>query len=195
MTKVKVLIEGYAKQIKGGWLASSTTTLVQQNGLNLIVDPGCNRVRLVESLAKNGLMTSDINYVLLTHGHTDHALLAGMFENARALNDSEIYEGEKQVEHGGKVPGMDLEIVETPGHSGDSCSLIVKSQEGTIVVAGDVFWWKDAENKDYSFEALLDHKDVYVEEYTILRTSRKRILEIADYIIPGHGKMFKVLKK
>jgi hypothetical protein len=25
-----------------------------------------------------------------------------------------------------------------------------------------------------------------------LKESRKKILEIADYIIPGHGKMFKV---
>jgi len=29
MAKVKVLIEGYAKEIEDGWLASSTTTLIK----------------------------------------------------------------------------------------------------------------------------------------------------------------------
>lgn len=40
MNNVKVLIEGYAKEIRGGWLASSTTTLIESNGIRVIVDPG-----------------------------------------------------------------------------------------------------------------------------------------------------------
>jgi len=31
MAKVKILIEGYAKKIEGGWLASSTAALAQEN--------------------------------------------------------------------------------------------------------------------------------------------------------------------
>lgn len=32
MTKIKVLIEGYAKQTENGWLASSTTVLIKDKG-------------------------------------------------------------------------------------------------------------------------------------------------------------------
>ncbi len=37
MNKIKVLIQGYAKEIKNGWLASSTVTLIQSNDKNIIV--------------------------------------------------------------------------------------------------------------------------------------------------------------
>jgi len=40
MAKVKVLIEGYAKKTKDGWLASSTATLIKDDDKNIIVDPG-----------------------------------------------------------------------------------------------------------------------------------------------------------
>ncbi|MBU1877039.1 MBL fold metallo-hydrolase, partial [Patescibacteria group bacterium] len=83
MAKVKVLIRGYAKKIENGWLASSTVTLVQSNDKNIIVDPGCNRKKLVEELLKENLKTTDIDFVFLTHFHTDHTLLTGIFENAK----------------------------------------------------------------------------------------------------------------
>jgi glyoxylase-like metal-dependent hydrolase (beta-lactamase superfamily II) len=79
MNKVKVLTQGYAKEIDNGWLASSTVTLIQSNAKNIIVDPGCNRKKLLEKLDKNDLKPFDIDFVLLTHSHSDHSLLAGIF--------------------------------------------------------------------------------------------------------------------
>ena len=84
MAKIKVLIEGYAKEIEGGWLASSTTTLVQENRLNIIVDPGINRKLLLDKLAELNLSPQDIDYVLMTHFHPDHNYLSAIFENAKA---------------------------------------------------------------------------------------------------------------
>ena len=40
----------------------------------------------------------------------------------------------------------------------------------------------------------MNHKDPYMKNEKQLMESRNKILEIADYIIPGHGKMFKVEK-
>ena len=40
MAKTKILVKGYAKEIDGEEHASSTATLIQENGLNIIVDPG-----------------------------------------------------------------------------------------------------------------------------------------------------------
>ena len=69
MAEIKILIEGYVKEENDSEFASSTTTLIQENGLNIIVDPGMNRELLLEALEKENLSTSDINYVILTHYH------------------------------------------------------------------------------------------------------------------------------
>ena len=49
MNQVKILIQGYAKEIENGWKASSTVTLIKSGDKNIIVDPGCNRKRLLEN--------------------------------------------------------------------------------------------------------------------------------------------------
>ncbi len=196
MAKVKVLIQGYARETKRGWLANSTVVFIQSNGKNIIVDPGCNRERLLKALSDNNLKTSDIDYVFLTHGHVDHALLAGIFENATIIDELYIYEkdiinkhGGVIPEHGGIIPGTDLKVIRTPGHKEEHCSLIVKTKEGVYAVAGDVFWWLDNEKQKIK----IDKPDNDPEHMDIkkLIESRKKLLEIADYIIPGHGKMFK----
>jgi glyoxylase-like metal-dependent hydrolase (beta-lactamase superfamily II) len=195
MTKIEILIEGYAKKLENGWLASSTVTLIESNGKKIIVDPGCNRPKLKEKLSENNLTTGDIDYVLLTHNHTDHILLSGIFENAKVLNESEIYDNDQQIEHGNAIHGTDIKIIQTPGHDQSHCAFIVPCKDGTYVVAGDVFWWMDDEEQKTDLESLLSHDDPYVEDKTVLENSRKQILEIADFVVPGHGKMFKVEKK
>lgn len=195
MAKVKVLIEGYAKEIDNGWLASSTTTLIESDDKKIIVDPGCNRAKLLSELEKNNLNPSDIDFVLLTHNHTDHSLLAGIFENAKVIDDTEIYNNDNQIEHDGIIPGTDIKIIETPGHDQFHCAVVVEDEKlGKVVVAGDVFWWMDDEEQKTDFDSLVNHIDPYVKDEEILKNSRKKVLEIADYIIPGHGKMFKVDK-
>lgn len=194
MAKVKVLIEGYAKKIEGGWLASSTTTLVQEKGLNIIIDPGINRKLLLEKFLEEGLKTEDIDYVLMTHSHPDHNYLSAIFENAKALDDGLIYDNDKETEHNGKVPGTDLEILLTPGHEKFHASLVVPTEKGIVVVAGDVFWWGDDEEQKTDRGSLMKHEDPFVKDEEALMNSRRKLLEIADYIIPGHGKIFKVEK-
>lgn len=193
MTEVKILIEGYAKKIDSGWLASSTTTLVKCNNKKLIIDPGCNRRKLIEELSKNNLKPTDIDFVLLTHSHSDHSLLAGIFEKAKVLTSEEIYDNDKQTEHGNKIPELDLEIIQTPGHCPEHCSLIVPTENGNYVVAGDVFWWVDNERQKINVEKE-DQAHPDEADMKRLQESRKKILEMADWIIPGHGKMFKVEK-
>jgi len=194
MAEVKVLIEGYAKEIKDGWLASSAVTLIEDNDKKIIVDPGCNRPKLLDELKNNNLTPADIDFILLTHHHTDHILLTAIFENAKVLNDTELYENDKIIEHENIIPGTDLKIIPTPGHDPFHCALIVPTKNGTYVVAGDVFWWMDDEEQKTDYESLINHPDPYVKDKKALEKSRKKILELADFIIPGHGKMFKIKK-
>jgi len=196
MAKVKILIEGYAREEDSTEFASSTTTLIQEVDLNIIVDPGMNRELLLEALRKENLSPDEINYVILTHYHLDHSLLAGVFEKAKILDDGDIYSWDGKIEsHGGKVPGTDIKIIKTPGHDMFHCSVLVPTEDfGKIVIAGDIFWWRDNEKQKTDKESLINHKDPYVKNEEALINSRKKVLDIADYIIPGHGKMFKVKK-
>ena len=196
MVKIKVLIEGYAREEDDIELASSTTTLLKENGLNIIIDPGMNRKRLLDALKGENLSPRDIDYVILTHYHLDHSLLSGIFENAKILDNSDEYSWDGKIrEHEGKVPSTDIKIIKTPGHDQFHCSIIVKTEEfGMVVIAADVFWWTDEEEQKTDIESLMSHQDPYVKNKEELIQSRKSVLKIADYIIPGHGKMFKVIK-
>ena len=86
MPKIKVLVEGYVIEKDNAQYASSTATLIQENNLNIIVDPGINRKLLLNALKKEKLSATDIHYAVLTHCHLDHALLAGIFENAKIID-------------------------------------------------------------------------------------------------------------
>lgn len=193
MTKIKILIEGYAKEIENGWIASSTSCLIFSDNKKIITDPGCNRQKLFEALKKEKITPSDIDYVFLSHCHPDHILLAGIFENAKyvTFDSNLIYDKDLLLPFQNDVLGKDIEIIETPGHVLEHLSLVVNTEIGKIVVAGDAIWWTDDQeqifdlNQNDSSQAKGMNMDQLVE-------SRKAILAVADYIIPGHGKMFKV---
>jgi glyoxylase-like metal-dependent hydrolase (beta-lactamase superfamily II) len=191
MAEVKVLIEGYARELEGGFLASSSVSLIRENGKNIIVDPGINRPLLLEKLESEGLSPADIDFVILTHYHPDHALLASIFENAAIFDNTTIFKNDYESDHGGVVPGTMVKIISAPGHAYEHCAVLVETEKGKIVIAGDVFWWMDDEKmKPGDINFLLNRKDPYAKDEKVLMESRRKILEIADYIIPGHGKMF-----
>lgn len=191
MNEVKVLIEGYAKEIKGGWLASSTTTLIRSDSKKIIVDPGTNRKLLLESLKKEDLVPDDIDFVFMTHCHPDHNLLTGIFVNATVIDDTMFYKDDKQWDHDKTIPELDIKIIQTPGHDQFHGSLVVPTNDGIVVVAGDVFWWDDSEKQITDRKSLMEHTDPFMKDLKSLNKSRQEVLKIADYIIPGHGKIFK----
>lgn len=195
MATIKVLIEGYAKKLDNGWKVSSTTCLITSNDKNIITDPGCNREALLRALDEEGLTTDDIDYVFLSHRHPDHVLLACLFEKAKyvTFDDHLLYDNDVLLEYDKNVLGDDIEIIDTPGHVPEHLSLIVDTDNGKIAVAGDVIWWLDDEEQ-VLFINQKDHSHALDIDMEALVESRKKLLKIADYIIPGHGKMFKVEK-
>ena len=56
----------------------------------------------------------------------------------------------------------------------------------TVVIAGDLFE-KEADLKNHHVWIDAGSEDKHLQEF-----HRIRMLDIADYIIPGHGPMFKV---
>jgi len=192
---VKVLIEGYAKEIDGIEYASSSTTFIDDGTFKVIVDPGSNRELLLNRLKDINIDISDINIVILTHTHLDHSLLAGIFINASIYDNSAFSRLDSSIrEHNSKI-GESISIINTPGHDRFHASVVIKNTDkGVIVLAGDIFWWLDEEEALTDINSLLNKVDPYVKNEKELLESRKQVLEIADYIIPGHGKSFYIKK-
>ena len=193
MTEVKILIEGYAKELPTGWLASSACCLITTDDKKIITDPGCNRKNLFDALEKENLKPEDIDYVFLSHGHVDHILLASVFEKAKFVtyDTNLLYDQDLMLEFKKDFFGKDIEILETPGHVTEHLSLLVNTPKGKIAIAGDVIWWTEGEEQivDVNKEDDSHPKELNMEK---LIESRKKLLKIADFIIPGHGKLFRV---
>jgi glyoxylase-like metal-dependent hydrolase (beta-lactamase superfamily II) len=196
MAEVKVLIEGYARKEEKGWKASSTVCLITSGDTKIITDPGCNREKLLAALVNEGLQTGDIDYVFISHAHPDHGLLAGIFENAKCITfDTNLqYENDVITPWSKHALGEDIEILDTPGHMLEHISLLVHTAKGNIGIAGDCIWWIEGEEQIFKLDQK-DHSQAKGMDMPTLIASRKMLIEKADYIIPGHGKMFKVEKK
>jgi glyoxylase-like metal-dependent hydrolase (beta-lactamase superfamily II) len=186
--KVKVLIEGYARQTKTGWVASSTVVYINDCGKQIIVDPGINKELLLQRLESEKIKTSDIDYVFLTHYHLDHAYLAAIFEKAVILDGFTIYKKDKETDYTKNIPGTNIQLIPSPGHASEHHSLLVTIEnQGKIVVAGDVFWFKDIDKQEID----INKNDPFAQDAKKLTESRKKLLKIADWIIPGHGRLIK----
>lgn len=188
MAKIKVLIEGYVR--KQGTKVVPTTTLIQDGKVNIIVDPGMgkNKVKvLYKALRKEGLSFEHITTVFITHYHPDHTQYVACFPRAKLVDSLYIYDGNNWLDHQGEGYKLspNVSIIHTPGHTPEHASLSVKTAKGIVVVAGDVWWHSD----------LTPKIDPMAWSQKKIEASRKKVLKIADYIIPGHGKMFRNTEK
>lgn len=184
MAKVKVLVKGYISSdlVDGEEKTCPTISLVQDKKLNIVVDPGTSD-EITRELKKNGLNLIDINYVFITHSHFDHYKNVSLFSRAKIIEFYGTWEGGKLVMVWDEQLSQDIKIINTPGHSVDSLSMLVKTSKGIVAICGDVFWKEN-----------FPKTDAYATDDVKLKNSRKRILHLADYVIPGHGDIFKVKK-
>lgn len=196
MAKLKILVEGYARNTKRGYYeATSNTVLIEDRGKKILVDPGCNKSLLLSGLKKEGLKPKDIDFIFLTHYHPDHVLNIRLFPNIDVLDGDKIYRGDREISFKVKIPGTQIEVVETPGHAFEHATPLVKTKEGVVAVAGDLWWWEDGKQKGLDAKSLLSLADPFAKDKAALRKSRKKILQKADWIIPGHGKAFRPSRK
>ncbi len=188
MAEVKILVEGYTNAdsvAEGGEEKSCPTiTLVRDQDVIMVVDPGIleDQKILIDKLNEENLTIDDVNVVCITHSHIDHYRNIGMFPRTKTLEYWGLWD-KNTVEDWKEQFTENIRIVKTPGHNYDGLTLLVKTERGVVAICGDVFWKEN-----------FPEDDPYASDKEKLIESRKKILEIADWVIPGHGKMYKVQK-
>ena len=151
-------------------------------GRSVVVDPGpLDEAHLAAALAAAG----DVVSVLLTHHHLDHSEGARRFAElagcgVRALDPAYRFGAEGL--HDGDVVAvgdLEIEVVATPGHTGDSLSFLVRSDQA--VLTGDTVLGRGT--------TVVAHPDGQLGAYldSLGRLHRLAAEHEVATIWPGHG--------
>ncbi len=180
------------QQFDGGYSIDSLTSgpvLIQNSkGQFLLVDPGAfsHKHRLITELAFHGLVPADIDAVFNTHHHLDHTSNNFLFHDHCPIftrhailwpsGKVDIFKDDEK--HKAALPA-DIEFVKTPGHTDDHVSFAYREDGKTYVCSGDAFR-EDIVRGETPLSA--HNKEQFLE-------SLGKIFEIADVILPGHGRV------
>lgn len=199
----------------------STVTYVESDA-KILVDTGYdyerdrspenvrrNKRNLLHALKDAGLKPSDIDIVFVTHWHYDHFGSLNVFKRSRILA-SEPLEGYKvETVKDGQEIADGVRVLLTPGHTTEHASLLLKTEklrysmrsergggsimgigELEVVVAGDAI----IAPSYYMMDRIWDYNPNFYSRDMGVESMRK-LEAVADYIIPGHGNIFKNVKK
>jgi glyoxylase-like metal-dependent hydrolase (beta-lactamase superfamily II) len=152
------------------------------DGRSVVIDPGPldgGHLQAVRSAA------GDVVEILLTHGHVDHSegarALADLLGcGVRALDPAHVY-GAEGLQDGDvvEVDELDIRVVATPGHTGDSLSFVVPADKA--VLTGDTVLGRGT--------TVVAHPDGKLGAYL---GSLHRLRDLAyehevETVWPGHG--------
>lgn len=191
MATLTVLVKGYARRTgPGGFIATPNTVLLRDSGRTVLVDPGANPGLLIEAMGQQGVTAKDIDLIVITHYHMDHILNIRLFPGVDICDGAMLYRDDVSSPVAITVPGTNVTIFPTPGHSPEHISLLVDTARGREAIAGDLFWWEDGRAPGLDRESLLALEDPFATDPVALRNSRGKLLARASFIIPGHGEPF-----
>jgi len=190
---ITILHEGYVQAIEernfvpgerddGARKVATTVALVEAENAVILIDPGMlpASVDLAAQIESMGFTPEDITHIFISHHHPDHTVKIGMFQNATVVDFWGSYTHDLWEDHGDDYEmAKNVIVMRTPGHTHEDASLLVKAKDGAYVFTH--VWWN---------ENMQPEIDPLAEEHKKLVESRGKVLAIADYIIPGHGKMF-----
>jgi glyoxylase-like metal-dependent hydrolase (beta-lactamase superfamily II) len=152
----------------------------------LVVDPGPDHPgHLAAVLEQVDAAGARVTSIALTHGHRDHAESARRFSQmtgapVRAL-DPELRLGSEGLGADDvlTVGGLEVRIVATPGHTGDSLSFLLPADRA--LMTGDTVLGRGT--------AVVAHPDGRLADYLDSLTRLRRMAEAGDVgiVLPGHG--------
>ena len=176
--RVDVLLAGSV-----GPATVSTCTLIRDGDAVIVVDPGLapSQEAILGPLRDAGFYPDGVTDVVISHHHPDHSLNVALFPNARVHDHWAIYDFAGRwddVECEGRAVSPSVSLIRTPGHTEEDLSTVARTGDGTVVLTH--LWWTETGPAE----------DPYAPDPAILHASRRRVLDIADLIIPGHGAPF-----
>ena len=198
MNKVRVLLVGRHEIVDEGTYANSSVILINSNDKKILVDAGsfADRKNLIDALDHEGLKPVDIDIVIVTHAHLDHTANLNLFKRADFIakhspqSNGVMLSGSNNIVKSISVDNMEVaegvNTILTPGHIEAHISVVVETDNGVAVVCGDAI--QTANQIDVS------NKPKTVLNMKAFEESRKKILDIADYVIPGHGDIVQIAK-
>lgn len=149
---------------------------------------------MVSALTKLNVSADNIDFVISTHGHSDHIGNNNLFLNAVHIVGHSVSKHDKYTIHDfDQQPykiNEDIEVRATPGHTNECVTVILKHSElGIVAITGDLFEKiEDIEESNLWIDAGSQNVELQKE-------NRSKIAHLADVIIPGHGPQFKVTDK
>ncbi len=180
--------EGYASQ-----RAVGTITLVTSQR-NCIVDLGipANKQEILRGLKQSKLTPTDIDFVVLTHSDVDHIGNMNLFPDATFIGGNDVIQGDLFKEFFKEKYVVDecVSVIHTPGHDNRSITVLVRTVKGIVAITGDLFEY----DKDWLTVDTSEAWEPWSQDKDLQQQSRAMIWKTADYIVPGHGDMFKVDK-
>ena len=169
-------------------LEGTNTWVLREPGSTaaVVVDPGpLHEGHLAAVLAAVREQGARVAQILLTHGHADHSESAARFAEltgapVRAL-DPRHRLGDEGLAGGDvvEVGGLDLRVVGTPGHTGDSLSFLLPADRALLT--GDTVLGRGTTLVAYPDGTLAD----YLDSLKLLRDAAER--QEFDTVLPGHG--------
>jgi glyoxylase-like metal-dependent hydrolase (beta-lactamase superfamily II) len=208
MAHVTVLLAGSPIRTNLGILGFSAVSLVETEGLRILVDVGHygRRERLLRALAERRIDPVLVDHVVLTHLHWDHALNLDLFPEA------EVHVGAAEIDRAEAPPASDphtirgsaawlrarrtraiaapttrlaegVDLLLTPGHSPGHLAVCVREPDGPTVISGDAAPTARAWR--------LGRPDHVYDDAALARASVARLHDLRPVrVVPGHDAPF-----
>jgi len=179
MATVDILFEGYAHQRVAG-----TVGLIMDGDHTIVVDPGMvpTRSAILDALRARGVEPSAVTDIVLSHHHPDHTMSIALFPEVPVHDIWATYHRDLWTSRPaeGFLVSPSVRLIETPGHTPQDITTLVDTPDG--VVAFTHLWWhQDA------------REDPRATDPDLLHTHRRRVIDLATLIVPGHGAPFPAL--
>ncbi|MGQ0848782.1 MAG: MBL fold metallo-hydrolase [Actinomycetota bacterium] len=160
----------------------STVSLVIDGDQRIIIDPGMapSQAAIADPLLRHGFSPGQVTDVIVSHHHPDHTVNVGMFPNARVHDHWAIYHLDvwtSRPAEGFKVSPA-VTLWETPDHTLQDITTLVETKD--LLAACTHLWFYASGPPD----------DPYAVDLGGCRSGRRRVLEVAGLIVPGHGPAF-----
>ncbi|MDO8622673.1 MAG: MBL fold metallo-hydrolase [archaeon] len=178
----------------------SCVYVIKLKDKNILIDTSSkmNKSELINDLKKLNIIPSEINIILLTHGHFDHIENIELFENAETygskedfrncekikdikkfvndssefLDDPKFRKSTKKFMDIKKQPIKEVKVIETPGHTHGCVCLLYKD----VLFSGDTLFHKSVGRTDFPNSSV-----------KLLENSLEKLEEVNYKILcPGH---------